>query len=148
MIDRIQINLNNDIANFRAQQSILSLIQTNRLENTKKAYDFHHKKWKEWCLLKQYDDDDIIHEIKLIKFLTKKIITRSLRDRQKKKNKKRKRNQNKEKSNLNDEFIDDNIVLIAAIAKKIIDENVDFADSLQTFSFQIIRKYKTVFIVL
>ena len=148
MIDRIQINLNNDIVNFRAQQSILSLIQTNRFENTKKAYDSHHKEWREWCFFKQYDDDDIIHEIKLIKFLTKKIIVRSLRDRQKKKNKKRKKNQDKEESDLNDELIDDNIVLIAAIAEKVIDENVDSADSSQTLSFQVIRDYKTALITL
>ena len=84
----------------------------------------------------------------MIKFLTKKIIARSLRDRQKKKNKKRKKNQDKEESDLNDEFIDDNIVLTVAIAKKVIDENVDSADFSQTLSFQIIRDYKTALIAL
>ena len=44
--DQVQINLDNDTANFRAQHSALALIQIGRPKNTSRAYERVPKEWR------------------------------------------------------------------------------------------------------
>ncbi|KAG6089519.1 hypothetical protein E4U15_002551 [Claviceps sp. LM218 group G6] len=95
MADQLERNLNNDTADFRAHQAALNLTQTNRPKNTSRNYDSIAKEWRKWCSRYHYEDGDLVHERKLVRFTTEEIINRLLR----KQKKKRKRNQKEEDDN-------------------------------------------------
>ena len=125
MADKYQINLDNDTANFRAQQAALGLSQTHRPKNTSRAYDRHDKEWKDWCTRLQYDDGDIVHESKLVRYLSEEVINRPVKPS------KRKRKQEEEESP----------TLIASEAT-----NADEGIVVKTLKFQSIRGVKTALI--
>ena len=125
MTDKYQINLNNDTVNFRAQQTALRLFQIHRSKIISRAYDRHDKEWKNRCIRFQYDDDDIVHEFKLIRYLFEEVINRLV------KSNKRKRKQKKKKS-------------FTLIAFEIM--NADEGIVIKTLKFQSIRDVKTALI--
>ena len=128
MANTLQINLDNDTANFRTQHSALVFAQTHRPKNTQKAYNRVCKEWKSWCERLQYDNGDLVHEAKLVRFLFDEVINRSLRILFKK----RKHDETES---------DANLVLTAQLADDVEPEeknNIDF----KTLKFQSIRGYK------
>ncbi len=74
-----------DTTNFRAQQGALALTITNRSKNISKFYDCVYKEWKTWCDRLEYDDDNLVHESKLVRFLIEEMIARSLKSLKKRK---------------------------------------------------------------
>ena len=82
-----------------------------------------------------------MHERKLIKFMTKKIINRSLR----KQKKKRKRNQ-KKKINDDNDIIDSNVLTTIQLIDDISNEKIVVVELSITLKFQSIRDYKTALI--
>ena len=126
--DRIQINLDNDTANFGAQQAALALAQTHRPKNTTKAYTRAEKEWRAWCLKRSFDDGDLVYEAKLVRFLTEEVVDRPLKINNSPKKRKR-----GEESPVNTQ--EDGLF---------ISEEIDEDDaSPQTLKFQSIRLYKT-----
>ena len=137
MAAQIQINLSNDTANYRAHQAALSLAQTNRPKNTSRAYNRICQEWRDWCCSHQYDDGDLVHEHKLVRFMTEAVIDRPLRKQQKK----RKRDQHEDVNELNN--IDPDLLAAAQLTDDMPDD--DFAaDNPATLKFQSIRGYKVL----
>ena len=128
MTNKLQINLNNDTTNFKAQHATLNLTQIHRPRNITKAYERVWKKWKVWCEKHKYDDDDIVHESKLVRFLQDEIINRSLKNQFKKR-------KHQQKTSIND------FVIVAKLATKNLD--VEKMIDERTFQYQSVRDYKT-----
>ena len=82
-----------------------------------------------------------MHERKLIRFMTKKIINRSLR----KQKKKRKRNQ-KKKINDDNNIINSNVLTTTQLIDDILNKKVVVVEFLITLKFQNIRDYKIALI--
>ncbi|CCE31025.1 uncharacterized protein CPUR_04876 [Claviceps purpurea 20.1] len=135
----LERNLNNDTADFRAHQAALNLTQTNRPKNTSRNYDPIAKEWREWCSRHHYEDGDLVHERKLVRFMTEEVINRPLR----KPKKKRKRNQKEEDDN---DTIDPDLLAAAQLVADIPDEDAAAAEPPATLKFQTIRGYKTALI--
>ena len=85
IIVKVQTNLNNNTINFRAQQETLALTIINRFKNISKFYNRVYKKWKIWCNRLKYNNDDLVHKSKFVRFLIEKIIVRSLKSSKKRK---------------------------------------------------------------
>lgn len=82
-----------------------------------------------------------MHERKLIRYITKKIINRSLR----KQKKKRKRNQ---KEKINDDDIDSDLLTTVQLIDDISNDEIVVVEHSVIFKFQFIRNYKTTLISL
>ena len=128
MTDRLQINLNNNTINFKVQHAVLNLTQIHRFRNTAKAYERVWKEWKIWCEKHKYDDGDIVHESKLIRFLQNEVINRFLK------------NSFKKRKHKKEELIND-FVIVAKLATKNL--NVEKMIDERTLQYQNVRDYKT-----
>lgn len=126
MATQVQINLDNDTANFRAQQAALALAQTHRPKNTTKAYTRVEKEWRAWCLSRQFDDGDLVHEAKLVRFLTEEVVNRPLKSSPKKR---KREEETPTMDTLNEDLF--------------LPEDVDEDAAPQTLKFQSVRGYKT-----
>ena len=69
-----EINIVNNAELCVNLQSILIIIHESCLKNTIEAYKSKQKKFKLFCKKKQYQNDDIVTENKLLFFLIKKIV--------------------------------------------------------------------------
>ena len=94
--EQVQINLDNDTANFRAQHSALGLKQISRPKNTHRAYMGKIKEWsvkfpahleinlliqqQEFCSDFRYDDGETVHEAKVVRFFQERVINRALKN--------------------------------------------------------------------
>lgn len=132
-MDRVQINLQNDTANFRAQHAALSLAQTNRPKNTSRAYGRACLEWTNWCTQNSYNDGDLVYEAKLVRFLSEEVINRPLKI-----GKKRKRDELEEVDAETHENLHEALVRPADAAED--------AEDAPTLKFQSVRGYKTALI--
>lgn len=95
-MEHIQINLDNDTADFRARTSALALNQLDRPKGTHRAYDAKIKEWKvrklntrhyvadfdllqAFCESHRYDDGMTVHEAKVVRFMQEEVISRPLK---------------------------------------------------------------------
>ena len=132
MANRAQINLENDTANYRAHQSALALALTYRPQNTSRAYGRVEKEWTKWCNRCSYDDGDLVHEGKVVRFLSEEVVNRSLQTAG------RKRKRGEEKTNA----VDNGLAILVENADAVADDDDDDA----TLKFQSIRGYRTALI--